>query len=105
MPTLNVIDIYGHPHTIEAVPGGKLMEALRAYDFGVPGACGGYLSCATCHVYIDADWAARLPAMQSDEHDLVSMLATYRAGTSRLSCQIPVTAALDGLQLTVAPEE
>ena len=105
MPTIHLIDIYGQPHTIEAPSGQKLMEVLREYDFGVIASCGRYLSCATCHVNVDPAWMARLPAMQSDERELVSMLETYDPATSRLSCQIPFTDALDGISLTVAPEE
>jgi 2Fe-2S ferredoxin len=98
MPTIHLTDVYGQEHTVEAVPGGKLMEVLREYEFGVVASCGGYCSCATCHVYIDAAWIDRLPEMQSDERDLVK-------GASRLSCQVPFTAELDGIRLTVAPEE
>ncbi len=48
---------------------------------------------------------ARLPEMQYDERELVTILSTYRADASRLSCQVPFTADLDGIRLTVAPEE
>jgi 2Fe-2S ferredoxin len=105
MPTIHLTDIYGQQHTIEAEPGVKLMEILREYEFGVIASCGGFLSCATCHVYIDPSWIDRLPDMQFDERELVSILTTYRPGTSRLTCQVPFTAELDGIELTVAPEE
>ena len=81
------------------------MEILREYDFGVIASCGGFLSCATCHVYVDQAWIDRLPEMQFDERELVSMLSTFREGSSRLSCQVPFTEALDGIKLRVAPEE
>lgn len=105
MSIIHLTDIYGQEHVIEAAPGGKLMEVLREYEFGVIASCGGYCSCATCHVYIDPSWMDRLPQMQSDERELVSILTTYRPGTSRLSCQVPFTPELDGIRLTVAPEE
>ncbi len=105
MPTIHVTDIYGQQHTIEGTIGMKLMEILREYDFGVIASCGGYCSCATCHVYVDPEWVARLPDRQSDEADLLSILTTYDKATSRLSCQVEFTAALDGIRLTVAPEE
>jgi 2Fe-2S ferredoxin len=105
MPTIHVTDIYGRQHTIEGTFGWKLMEILREYDFGVAASCGGFCSCATCHVYVDPEWIARLPDRQSDEADLLSMLTTYDDGTSRLSCQVEFTPALDGIRLTVAPEE
>jgi 2Fe-2S ferredoxin len=105
MPTIYVTDIYGQEHTIDAPAGRKLMEILREYDFGIAASCGGYCSCATCHVYVDPSWVDRLPQIQSDEQDLLSMLTTYDKHTSRLSCQVLFTDALDGIRLTVAPEE
>jgi 2Fe-2S ferredoxin len=105
MPTIHVTDIYGRQHTIEGTVGWKLMEILREYDFGVAASCGGFCSCATCHVYVDPEWIARLPDRQSDEADLLSILTTYDPATSRLSCQVEFTPALDGIRLRVAPEE
>lgn len=105
MPTIHVTDIYGQQHTIEGTFGMRLMEILREYDFGVIASCGGYCSCATCHVYVDPAWVERLPDRHSDESDLLSMLTTYEKATSRLSCQVEFTPALDGIRLTVAPEE
>lgn len=105
MPTIHVTDIYGQQHTIEGTFGWKLMEILREYDFGVAASCGGFCSCATCHVYVDPEWVDRLPDRQSDEADLLSMLTTFEKSTSRLSCQVEFTPALDGIRLTVAPEE
>ena len=104
MPILRVVDRDGIEHEVEGRTGVKLMESLRELDYGVAAICGGMCSCATCHVYVDAEWAARLPAMMSDERELLSDLASYR-DTSRLSCQIDFTPALDGLRLTIAPDE
>ena len=98
-------DVNGTEHVIEGRPGLKLMEILREYDFGVAASCGGFLSCATCHVYVDPEWIGRLPQMQFDEHELITMLSTFREGSSRLSCQVPCTEELDGIRLRVAPEE
>lgn len=105
MATIYVTDIYGKDHTIDAPAGLKLMEVLREYDFGVEASCGGYCSCATCHIYVDPGSLGQLPEIQSDEADLLSILATYDAKTSRLSCQVTVTPALEGMKLRVAPEE
>jgi 2Fe-2S ferredoxin len=105
MPSIYVTDVYGQEHTIEAPAGSKLMEVLREYEFGVAASCGGFCSCATCHVYVDPAWIGKLPEMQYDERELVSILSTYRQGTSRLSCQVPFTEELDGIKVTVAPEE
>ena len=91
-------------HEIEAKPGLKLMEILRELDYGVAAICGGLCSCATCHIYVDEDWAARLPKPQSDEAELLKELRDYRDGTSRLSCQVDFTEALDGIKLTIAPD-
>jgi len=73
-------------------------------DDGVSAICGGMCSCATCQVYVDEEWVARLPGAMSDETDMLKDLTSYRP-TSRLSCQIPLTDALDGLRVTIAPEE
>ena len=105
MPRIHVTDINGEQHTIEGQPGLKLMEILREYDFGVAASCGGCCSCATCHVYVDPEWVDKLPEMQFDERDLLSMLSTYQEGASRLSCQVTFTEAMDGIRLVVAQEE
>jgi ferredoxin, 2Fe-2S len=105
MARIYVTDIYGNEHMIEGAIGVKLMEILREYEFGVAASCGGFCSCATCHVYVDPEWIAKLPDMQSDERELVEMLSTFDSATSRLSCQVPFTEALDGIRLKIAPEE
>jgi len=84
--------------------GQKLMEVLRELDYGVSAICGGLCSCATCHVYIDDAWVAKLPKKQSDEQELLTELSDYRAATSRLSCQVDFTDALSGLKVTIAPD-
>lgn len=104
MPLMRVIDRDGVDHEIEVRAGLKIMEALRELDYGVAAICGGMCSCASCHVYIDADWLHKLPAPMSDERELLSGLA-YVKDESRLSCQIDVTQAVDGLRITIAPDE
>jgi|ERR1700690_3159746 2Fe-2S ferredoxin len=104
MARMNVVDRDGVLHEIEAKPGQKFMEILREYDYGVTAICGGLCSCATCHVYIDDDWVAKLPQKQSDEQELLTELADYRDATSRLSCQIEFTEALSGIRVTIADE-
>lgn len=106
MPLLKVLDPDGVEHVLQADAGGSVMEPLRDNDLGVTAICGGMCACATCHVYIDPEWIPRLPAPMSDEIDMLKDLGSYQAGgSSRLSCQIRLTAALDGLKLTVAPQE
>jgi 2Fe-2S ferredoxin len=104
MPVLKVIDRDGHEHELTVPPGGVLMEPLRDMDDGVTAICGGMCSCATCHVYVDPEWQARLPAAMSDETDMIKDLSAHQPN-SRLSCQIQLTEALSGLRVTIAPEE
>ena len=61
--------------------------------------CGGNAVCATCHVYVDAAWLAKLDPVAADEDDLLDGTASERLPNSRLSCQIKITPALDGLVL------
>jgi 2Fe-2S ferredoxin len=100
-----VTDRDGVVHEVDGQTGLKLMETLREFDYGVTAICGGLCSCATCHVYVKPDWMSRLPAPQSDEKELMVELQHYEPDTSRLSCQVEFTDALDGLELTVAPDE
>ncbi len=104
MALLRVVDRDGVEHSVEAKTGLKVMESLRELDYGVAAICGGMCSCATCHVYVDPEWTARLPAAMSDERELLQELGNHR-DNSRLSCQIEFTEALNGLRLTIAPEE
>lgn len=104
MITLTVIDREGVENQLTATPGATLMEVLRDQDMGVAALCGGMCSCATCHVYVDEAWLGKLPAVQSDEAEVLSDLAD-RMPNSRLSCQINLVAGYAGLKVTVAPEE
>ncbi|HSY05132.1 MAG TPA: 2Fe-2S iron-sulfur cluster-binding protein [Steroidobacteraceae bacterium] len=104
MALLRVVDRDGVEHQVDARTGMKVMENLRELDYGVAAICGGMCSCATCHVYVDAGWLARLPAMMSDERELLSELTHYREN-SRLSCQVEFTAELAGLRVQIAPDE
>lgn len=67
----------------------------------VVGECGGCLSCATCHVYVSDDWLERIGAAHGSESDMLDVVEAPRQSGSRLSCQIPVGPALDGLVLIV----
>lgn len=97
MTTIHFIDHTGADRAVEIAPGTSVMKG--ALENGVPGIaadCGGVCSCATCHVYVDPAWFDRVGPAQGDEVDLLEMVDD-RAATSRLSCQIAVTADLDGL--------
>jgi ferredoxin, 2Fe-2S len=104
MTKLIVIDRDGQQHEVPSKPGMKVMETLRDLDYGVAAICGGMCSCATCHIYVDPDWLAKLPAPMSDERELLSELSHYKQN-SRLSCQVEMTEPLSGLRVTIAPDE
>jgi 2Fe-2S ferredoxin len=104
MPVLRVVNRDGVELEVNAPLSGVLMEPLRDMDDGVTAICGGMCSCATCHVYVDEAWQGKLPAPMSDETDMLKDLVSYRPN-SRLSCQVQLGAALDGLRVTIAPEE
>ena len=104
MALLRVIDRDGKEHQVEGKTGMKLMETLRDLEYGVAAICGGMCSCATCHVYVDPQWVSRLPEPMSDERELLIELSHYQ-DNSRLSCQFDFTPELDGLRVTVAPDE
>jgi 2Fe-2S ferredoxin len=104
MGMLKVVDRDGVEHAVEAKTGLKVMEVLRELDYGVAAICGGMCSCATCHIYVDPAWIDKLPPPMSDERDLLGELSHYREN-SRLSCQVEITAALDGLKVTIAEDE
>jgi 2Fe-2S ferredoxin len=104
MARMIVVDRDGKEHDIEAKTGLKIMEVLRELDYGVAAICGGLCSCATCHIYVDDAWTARLPKPQSDEQELLHELSDYRAANSRLSCQVDFTEALSGIKVTIAPD-
>jgi ferredoxin, 2Fe-2S len=104
MARMIVVDRDGKEHEIEGRPGLKVMEILRELDYGVAAICGGLCSCATCHVYVDEAWVPRLAKPQSDELELLKELSDFREATSRLSCQVEFSEALNGLKLAIGPD-
>lgn len=78
-----------------------MLGAIQASVPGIDAECGGALDCATCHVYIGTDWLARLMPISDDEDALLDSVAADRRPESRLSCQIEVSPALDGLVVQV----
>jgi 2Fe-2S ferredoxin len=90
---------------VEGKVGWSVMENIRERGFDeLLALCGGCCSCATCHVHVDAEWAGQLKPIGADEDDLLDT-SDHRAETSRLSCQILFTKELDGLRVTIAPED
>ena len=103
MPKLVVTNREGETSEIEVENGLTVMEAIRDNGFDeLLALCGGNCSCATCHVYVDE--AAGLPEISEDEDDLLES-SDHRKDGSRLACQIPFTSDLDGLKVTIAPED
>jgi len=95
----------GGTTTIESAVGVSLMEALRSSGFDeILALCGGCCSCATCHVYIDPEFAGLLPPVSDDEDALLDS-SEHRDARSRLSCQIPLSDSLAGLRVEIAPED
>ena len=105
MPRITFIPAGGAAIEVDAFPQMTLMEAALINDIpGIIGMCGGICSCATCHIYVDDNWQANLPAPSQEEDEMVSALTQSRPG-SRLGCQVKVTDAMDGLVVHVAPPE
>lgn len=105
MPKLVVITRAGEEKEIEASAGVSVMEAIR--DNGIDellALCGGCCSCATCHVYVDPAFADKVKPLSEDENDLLNS-TDHRTENSRLSCQLEITGELDGLKVTIAPED
>jgi len=98
MAKIIFIEHNGTRHEVEAKPGLTVMEAAR--DNGVPGIdadCGGACACSTCHAYVDEAWVEKLPKALPTETDMIDFAFEPNPVTSRLTCQIKVTYALDGL--------
>jgi len=103
MPKISVRTRNGEIRTLEAQTNQSVMEALR--DNGVDeieALCGGSCACATCHVFVSEPFLGKLAPMAEAENDLLDASDSRRAG-SRLSCQIPLTDDLDGIEIEVAP--
>lgn len=97
MAKITYVEHGGKQHTVEVENGLTVMEGAR--DNNIPGIdadCGGACACSTCHAYVDPAWADKIPAIESMEEDMLDF-AWEKKPTSRLTCQLKVTDALDGL--------
>ena len=104
MVKITYIDATGTQRTVDAETGSTVMEAaIRNNIPGIEAECGGACACATCHVYVDDAWKEKVGEPASMEEDMLDFAFDVRP-SSRLSCQIKVTDALDGLILNV-PEK
>jgi 2Fe-2S ferredoxin len=91
---------------VEVSIGTSLMKAAVAQGIdGIIGDCGGAVSCATCHVAVDPAFQARLPPISDNEDQMLDCTAAERQPNSRLSCQIVMTAELDGIVVTLADRQ
>lgn len=94
----------GQEKTVEGRDGWTVMEILRDAGFDIAAECGGACACATCHVYVTDGWYEKLPEPSEGEIDMLDMALAVEPGSSRLSCQIVCSDAIDGIKVTVAPE-
>ena len=98
MAKITYVEHNGTEHVVDVKNGMTVMEGAR--DNGVPGIdadCGGACACSTCHVYVADEWVEKIPAKDSMEEDMLDFAYEPNPVTSRLTCQIKVTDALDGL--------
>ena len=100
MPKITYIAFDGEETTVDAKEGMSVMQtAVNNGVDGIVAECGGACSCATCHVYVEPEWFDKLPEAQAMEKEMLDFVMSPQP-TSRLSCQIKVTAELDGLVVT-----
>jgi 2Fe-2S ferredoxin len=105
MPRVTFIEPGGGRREIDAQAGISLMENARQHGVrGILAQCGGACACATCHVYVRPDWLERLSPQEEMEEAMLET-AWEPKPNSRLSCQIEVTASLDGLEVTVPAQQ
>ncbi|MHA1188959.1 MAG: 2Fe-2S iron-sulfur cluster-binding protein [Alphaproteobacteria bacterium] len=100
--SIHVIDRHGDEHRLPALAGWRVMEVIRDWGLDIKAECGGACACATCHVYVDRDWSAIIPAVTDEEENRLDDAFSVEDG-SRLSCQLIMTEAMDGLKVTLAP--
>lgn len=108
MPTVNYLDPSGKNHEVEVPHGQSLMEgAVRHGVPGMLGECGGNLSCATCHVYVEAAWSDAVGACESGslEDEMLDNVSSERLPTSRLSCQVHMGSRIEGVVVRIAPSQ
>ena len=98
MPKVIFIDHAGTERPVDVPNGYTIMAGAQRFDVpGIVGECGGFCNCATCHVYVDEAWLGLLPALTEHEDEMLEGTVAERKPTSRLGCQITISAALDGI--------
>jgi ferredoxin, 2Fe-2S len=102
MPHVIFVMHDGTESKVEAVAGRSVMETARQAGIsGIEGECGGNLSCATCHVYVDEEWLDRINPVDAMEDEMLEVVSSGRQANSRLSCQITVNDALDNIRIRI----
>jgi len=98
MPNVTYVSPSGISRKIDVPLGMSVMQAALNHKVeGILGECGGNCMCSTCHVYVDASFLSRIPPAVDNEKFMLSIAAEGPATNSRLSCQIKMTAELDGI--------
>ncbi|MFI4935813.1 MAG: 2Fe-2S iron-sulfur cluster-binding protein [Caulobacterales bacterium] len=101
MAKIIYIENGGVQHHVDVPDGLSVMAGAKRFTIpGIDGDCGGACACATCHVYVEEGWFERLPPMDELEHDMLDFAYDVRP-TSRLSCQIKISEALEGLVVRI----
>ena len=103
MVKVTFITAKGERCETEAQTGVSLLEVGQAAGMPLEGTCEGQMACSTCHVVVAKDWFDRLPRASEDEEDMLDLAAGVTR-TSRLACQIELTVALDGLEVSIPGE-
>lgn len=98
---IHVTDQTGIRHTLEALEGWRVMEVIRDWGLNIKAECGGACACATCHVYVPKEWETKLHPPRNEEIDMLDSAFDVR-DNSRLSCQLLMSEALDGLEIILA---
>ena len=98
MPKITYIEWNGTRHEVDVAEGLTVMEGAVTNNIpGIDADCGGACACSTCHVYVDPAWAGKLPEKEDMELDMLDFAYEPDPERSRLTCQLRVTAELDGL--------
>jgi ferredoxin, 2Fe-2S len=98
MALITYIEHDGTRHQVEVKEGDTVMQGAVSHSInGIVGECGGALACATCHCYVEDGWIDRVGSVSSAEREMLDCTAAESRPGSRLSCQIAVSGALDGL--------
>lgn len=106
MPRVVFIQPTGESQTVDVPAGTSLMTAAVKHGVeGIIGECGGVCMCATCHIYVREEFLDKLPPIKDTEEAVLEVTNAERLPNSRLSCQIKMTAALDGLTVDIPPSQ